>query len=78
MLNVWPKQPKKLEASFSFNEYTRLQVLPSTNSELKVTFSHCGIEEIESGLFEAVVNVVYADFSYNYLTGEQTKTKRTV
>lgn len=62
----WPDNSKNLIASFSYNAIRRLAKMPGSGANrIKLAYDHCNINELDSGLFESSVNVVYVDLSYN-------------
>lgn len=69
----WPNEKPpitKLIVSFSYNKINRLKRMAGTGLQLKISYDHCGIKDIESDLFESCSNVTYLDLSYNNIESE--------
>lgn len=71
MIANWPEHNTRLIATFSYNNISHLEMLPSSPLVRKVIISHCGIKTIDSGTFEATKFVSFIDLSYNLLTTEE-------
>lgn len=61
-----------LVASFGYNRIRRLKTMPGSELVLKLSYDHCGIEEIESDLFESSAKILFLDLSHNSIEGEPT------
>lgn len=67
----WPKETDSpsllLIATFSYNHIKRLNRMAGTSANLKISYDHCGIEDLASDLFKSCSNVTFFDLSFNNL-----------
>ncbi|KAL1494145.1 hypothetical protein ABEB36_009790 [Hypothenemus hampei] len=70
MIGNWPDHNQPLIATFSFNNITNLETLPSSDLAQKIVLSYCGIKTMDTGVFKGVKNLKFLDLSYNLLTTE--------
>ncbi|KAF5288305.1 hypothetical protein FQR65_LT12038 [Abscondita terminalis] len=68
----WPDHPSHLMATFKNNTIVTLEKVPGSDAEdLKLTYSHCKIKYIATGLLGSAINTKYLDLSHNEIESEQ-------
>uniref|UniRef100_A0A182SHH2 LRRNT domain-containing protein n=1 Tax=Anopheles maculatus TaxID=74869 RepID=A0A182SHH2_9DIPT len=76
MIGSWPERfittdpDREIVLSLSFNNITKLQQLPATNTTLVFSCRHCNLESLAGGLFIDTANILRVDLSFNKLPGD--------
>ncbi|XP_063903902.1 leucine-rich repeat-containing protein 70-like isoform X1 [Zophobas morio] len=70
MLANWPTQ-KPIRATFTGNNFTKLEKLPPTESSVEIVLSKCNIQSLDPAVFNTATKTKLVDLSYNLLVSEE-------
>ncbi|XP_063903896.1 uncharacterized protein LOC135123299 [Zophobas morio] len=70
MLANWPTQ-KPIKATFTGNNFTKLEKLPPTESSVEIVLSKCNIQYLDPAVFDTATKTKLVDLSYNLLVSEE-------